>query len=141
MATKRTGRPQGRPKGSVDPTTRMLGGPLDRIKAVVCRDVLRSVIAGDDVAIAALQRDHPADLRVAQVMWLSALRARADYRFIPVLRAIEERMWGRVKYELEHSGPEGTPLGPTTYVCRLAGGTVAFTSEDAIPQQPSGRKP
>jgi hypothetical protein len=99
---------------------------MDLVKAALSRDVLRAVIAEDQVALAAFEKTNKADLRLARTSWLAALRASTDSRFMAALTAMQDRMWGRVKQELEHSTPPGVPLEARVYVCELSSGEAAF---------------
>ena len=79
----------GRPKGALNKRTLELGGPLTQQKRKVTRALL------DEVA---------PDRDLAMLMWLCALKAKNDPRYIPAMLAVAERKWGRVKFEMEHEG-------------------------------------
>jgi hypothetical protein len=108
MATyrKKSRRGPGRPPGSPNKITAALHGRLDDTTALVSRDLLREVIAGANEN-SEVARKHPADYRVAALLWMCALRARNDPRYLNAALRVEERLWGRVKQELEHSVPGG----------------------------------
>ena len=81
----------GRPKGALNKRTLELGGPLTQQKRKVTRALL------DEVA---------PDRDLAMLMWLCALKAKNDPRYIPAMLAVAERKWGRVKFEMEHEGTQ-----------------------------------
>ena len=83
----------GRPKGALNKRTLELGGPLTQQKQKVTRALLDKVAPDRDLAM---------------LMWLCALKAKNDPRYIPAMVAVAERKWGRVKFELDHEEP--TPL-------------------------------
>ena len=83
----------GRPKGALNKRTLELGGPLTKQKQKVTRALLDKVAPDRDLAM---------------LMWLCALKAKNDPRYIPAMLAVAERKWGRVKFEGEHENP--TPI-------------------------------
>ena len=81
----------GRPKGALNKRTLELGGPLTKQKQKVTRALLDKVAPDRDLAM---------------LMWLCALKAKNDPRYIPAMLAVAERKWGRVKFEMEHEGTQ-----------------------------------
>jgi len=81
----------GRPKGALNKRTLELGGPLTQQKQKVTRALLDRIASDRDLAT---------------LMWLCALKAKNDPRYIPAMLAVADRKWGRVKFELDHEGPE-----------------------------------
>jgi hypothetical protein len=103
-------------------TTLALNGRLDEQVSKSCRDILRHVIAGTLPAEAETER--PADVKLARLLWACAMQAARDPRYVPVAKQIEERLWGRVKFEMEHSGPGGGPMESRQYIVELSSGLV-----------------
>lgn len=82
----------GRPPGRLNRRTLEIGGPLTEQKRRVTRALLDEVVPDRDLAT---------------LLWLCALKAKTDPRYLPALQAVVERKWGRVKVELEPAGPSG----------------------------------
>ena len=76
----------GRPPGMPNKRTMAIGATLDAAHAKVTRALLDEVIP---------------DRQLAQLLWKLALEG--DGR---VATYLADRKWGRVKFELEHQGPE-----------------------------------
>ncbi len=88
----------GRPKGCPNKKTLEIGGQLTKQKQKVTRALMNEVAPDRELAI---------------LMWLCALKAKNDPRYIPAMLAVAERKWGRVKFELEHESEVNIQL-----VCR-----------------------
>ena len=85
MAATRSRKPgPGRPRGSRNQTTRQIDGTLDAASAQVTRALLRQVVP---------------ERQLAQLLWKQALEG--DSR---VTTYLADRIWGRSKYEVEHTG-------------------------------------
>ena len=88
MAANKSRKPgPGRPRGMANRRTVAIGGTLDAAHAKVTRAILDEVVD---------------DRLLAQLLWKLALQG--DGR---VATYLADRKWGRVKFEMEHSGSDG----------------------------------
>ena len=94
MAATKSRKPgPGRPKGLRNKRTMEIDGTLDAVTAQLSRAVLKEVVP---------------DRQLAQLLWKLALQG--DGR---VATYLADRIWGRSKYEVEHTGgPFILLLGP-----------------------------
>ena len=104
----------GRPPGLPNRRTQAIGGTLDAAHAKLTRAVLDEVVD---------------DRLLAQLLWKLALQG--DGR---VATYLADRKWGRVKFEMEHSGPDGPFI-------LLLGAADAGMSVDTFEYKPMGRVP
>ena len=109
----------GRPKGSINKRTLEIGGPLTEQKKKVTRALLDKVVPDRELAV---------------LLWRCALKAKNDPRYIPAMLAVADRKWGRVKFEMEHSGSERTFI-------LLLGSPGAGMTIDTFEYRPMGRVP
>lgn len=114
MAATKSRKPgPGRPGGMPNRRTVAIGGTLDVAHAKVTRALLDEVVP---------------DRQLAQLLWKLALEG--DGR---VATYLADRKWGRVKFEMEHTGPDG----PFILLLGIESGTTIDTFE----YKPMGRVP
>jgi hypothetical protein len=115
VAATRSRKPgPGRPKGSRNQRTLAISATLDAAYAKVTRGILDEVVD---------------DRLLAQLLWKLALEG--DGR---VATYLADRKWGRVKFEMEHSGPDRPFI-------LLLGAPGAGMTIDAFDYQPMGKVP
>lgn len=115
MAATKSRKPgPGRPKGVPNRRTVAIGATLDAAHAKVTRAILDEIIP---------------DRQLAQLLWKLALEG--DGR---VATYLADRKWGRVKFEMEHSGPDRPFI-------LLLGAPGAGMTIDAFEYRPMGRVP
>ena len=115
MAATKSRRPgPGRPQGLPNRRTQAIGGTLDAAHAKVTRAILDEVVD---------------DRLLAKLLWKLALDG--DGR---VATYLADRKWGRVKFEMEHSGPDQPFI-------LLLGAVDAGMSVDTFEYKPMGKVP